>query len=39
MTQHHLRLYDYAGSCNCYKVRLLMAQLGLEYERAPLEGP
>ena len=23
------RLYDYAASCNCYKVRLLLAQLGL----------
>jgi glutathione S-transferase len=37
MTQHHLRLYDYAGSCNCYKVRLLLAQLGLEYERVSLD--
>jgi glutathione S-transferase len=33
MTQHHLRLYDYATSCNCYKVRLLMAHLGVAYER------
>ena len=23
-----LRLYDYAASANCYKVRLLLAQLG-----------
>jgi glutathione S-transferase len=28
-----LRLYDYAASCNAYKVRLLIAQLGLEVER------
>jgi glutathione S-transferase len=28
-----LRLYDYAASGNCYKVRLLLAQLGREYER------
>src|SRR5829696_2703393 len=28
-----MRLYDYAPSCNCYKVRLLLAQLGLGYER------
>ena len=26
-------LYDYAPSGNCYKVRLLLAQLGLTYER------
>lgn len=32
-----LRLYDYAPSCNCYKVRLLLAQLGLAYERAPVD--
>jgi hypothetical protein len=24
-----LRLYDYKPSCNCYKVRLLLGQLGL----------
>jgi glutathione S-transferase len=28
-----LRLYDYAASANCYKVRLLLAQLGRPYER------
>jgi glutathione S-transferase len=27
-----MRLYDYAASQNCYKVRLLLAQLGLPYE-------
>jgi glutathione S-transferase len=32
-----LRLYDYAGSCNCYKVRLLLAQLELPYERVPVD--
>ena len=28
-----MRLYDYAASGNCFKVRLLLAQLGIEYER------
>jgi glutathione S-transferase len=28
-----LRLYDYAASANCYKVRLLLAHLALPYER------
>ena len=32
-----LRLYDYAASCNCYKARLLLAQLGIEYERVPVD--
>lgn len=32
-----LRLYDYSASCNCYKVRLLLAQLGLDYERVPID--
>ena len=32
-----LRLYDYAGSANCYKVRLLLAQLELDYERIPTD--
>ena len=32
-----LRLYDYAPSCNCYKARLLLAQLGLAYERVPVD--
>jgi glutathione S-transferase len=32
-----LKLYDYAGSGNCYKVRLLLAQLGHEYERVPVD--
>jgi glutathione S-transferase len=32
-----LRLYDYAASGNCYKVRLLLAQLGRPYERISLD--
>ena len=32
-----MRLYDYPASCNCYKVRLLLAQLGLPYERVPID--
>lgn len=38
MTERNgLRLYDYFASCNCYKVRLLLAQLGLQYERVPID--
>ncbi len=32
-----MRLYDYLASANCYKVRLLLAQLGREYERVPVD--
>jgi glutathione S-transferase len=32
-----MRLYDYAASANCYKVRLLLANLGREYERIPVD--
>ena len=32
-----LRLYDYAASCNCYKVRLLLSQLERSYERVPID--
>jgi glutathione S-transferase len=32
-----VKLYDYAASANCYKVRLLLAHLGLEYERVPVD--
>lgn len=35
MTQ--LRLYDYVASANCYKVRLLLSQLQLEYERVAVD--
>jgi glutathione S-transferase len=32
-----LRLYDYEASPNCYKVRLLLGELGLEYERVAVD--
>ena len=32
-----MRLYDYGPSPNCYKVRLLLAQLGIEYEKVPID--
>src|SRR4051794_39497010 len=32
-----LRLHDYVASANCYKVRLLLAQLGCEYERVAVD--
>jgi glutathione S-transferase len=32
-----MRLYDYGPSPNCHKVRILLAQLGLEYERVPID--
>lgn len=32
-----LRLFDYGASANCYKVRLLLAQLGQSYERVPID--
>ena len=32
-----LRLYDYPASCNCYKVRLLLSQLGRSCERVPID--
>ena len=32
-----LRLHDYAASGNCYKVRLLLAQLGRDYERVAVD--
>jgi glutathione S-transferase len=32
-----MRLYDYAASANCYKARLLLAQLGRPYERVPVD--
>jgi len=32
-----VRLYDYAASANCYKARLLLAQLGLAYERVAVD--
>ena len=32
-----LRLYDFWESGNCYKVRLLLSQIGVEYERLPVD--
>jgi glutathione S-transferase len=32
-----MRLYDYVASANCYKPRLLLAHLGLPYERVPID--
>ena len=32
-----MKLYDYAASANCYKVRLLLAQLGVDYERVAVD--
>jgi glutathione S-transferase len=32
-----MRLYDYVASANCYKPRLLLAQLDLVYERVPID--
>ncbi len=32
-----MRLYDYAASANCYKVRLLLAQLEIPYEKVSLD--
>jgi glutathione S-transferase len=32
-----MRLFDYDASANCYKVRLLLAQLDLDYERVPVD--
>ena len=32
-----MRLYDYTGSCNCYKVRLLLSHLGVPYERVAVD--
>jgi len=32
-----MKLFDYAALANCYKVRLLLAQLGVEYERVAVD--
>ncbi len=32
-----MRLFDYPASSNCYKVRLLLAQLGRDYERVNVD--
>src|SRR5688500_10111493 len=36
-SQMNMRLYDYGPSPNCHKVRILLAQLGREYERVPID--
>ena len=32
-----MRLYDYAASANCLKARILLRQLGVEWERVPVD--
>jgi glutathione S-transferase len=32
-----VKLYDYSASANCYKARLLLAQLGRDYERVAVD--
>ncbi len=32
-----MRLHDYPASANCFKVRLLLAQLGIDYERVRVD--
>ncbi|HYM64595.1 MAG TPA: glutathione S-transferase family protein [Gaiellaceae bacterium] len=32
-----MKLYDYGASANCLKVRILLAHLGLAYERVPVD--
>jgi glutathione S-transferase len=32
-----LRLFDHPASCNCYKARLALAQLGIPYERIDVD--
>lgn len=32
-----MKLYDYIASANCLKVRILLAQLGVPYERVPVD--
>ncbi len=32
-----LKLYEYASSGNCYKIRLLLNQLGIPYQRVPVD--
>jgi len=31
------RLHDFAASANCFKVRMLLSQLGIPYERVPVD--
>lgn len=32
-----IKLHDFAASANCFKVRMLLSQLGLPYERVPVD--
>ncbi len=32
-----LKLYEYPSSGNCYKIRLLLTQLGISFERIPVD--
>ena len=32
-----MRLYDYPASPNCYKARLALAELGVDYEKVPVD--
>jgi glutathione S-transferase len=32
-----IRLHDFAASANCFKVRMLLSQLGVAYERVPVD--
>jgi glutathione S-transferase len=32
-----IRLYDFPASANCFKVRMLLSQLGVPYERVPVD--
>jgi glutathione S-transferase len=32
-----IRLHEYPASANCFKVRMLLSQLGLAYERVPVD--
>ena len=32
-----LRLHDFAASANCFKVRMLLSQLRIPYERVPVD--
>ena len=34
----NLQLYDFERSGNCYKVRLLLSMLGLDYQRIPIDS-
>jgi glutathione S-transferase len=32
-----IRLHDFAASANCFKVRMLLSQLGIAYDRVPVD--